>query len=174
MSAFLVWFVLSVPHVSAAPDTTARTYLIATDVLCVLFPSECPAIARADNGDTVEITGMGTFTPHPKLATGAGTFVHKSPGGAVIASGTWEALELISFKSYGTSALFPATFEGGRATLRILLSVSGTPVSEGVLQVDCLVGNPPAGAVEGVRLVVQAFDFNFNKEVSGVTLFLLP
>ena len=48
----------------AQADSGARTYtfLIATGSLCGLASDACPAIAMADNGDTVEITGGGTFS----------------------------------------------------------------------------------------------------------------
>ena len=56
--------------------------------------------------------------------------------------------------------------------IRVELFVDGTHVADGTLQIDCLLGNFPAGADEGVRLAVQGGP-NFNKEVSGFTLFLL-
>lgn len=43
---------------------------------------------------------------------------------------------------------------------------------DGILQVDCLVGSPPAGAKEGIRLAVPGVA-NFNREVSGETVFIL-
>ncbi len=54
----------------------------------------------------------------------------------------------------------------------VQLSVGGTPVHTAVLTVICEVGNPPAGLTEGVKLVVQDTPFNFNKQVSGITVFI--
>lgn len=164
----------------ARADSGARTYtyLIATAFLCALpapLPA-CPAIASADNGDTVEIAGSGTFTIHSKSASGGGGFVHKDPGGTPLASGTWSATELLSFQGYGTSTPdFPPTFEGGKVLMRVTLTPSTGPFvgsSFGaVLQVDCLIGKTPAGAAEGVRLNIQGA-LNFNREVSGLTLYI--
>jgi len=52
--------------------------------------------------------------------------------------------------------------------------VGGTVVGAGVLQVDCLIGDFPPSAVEGVRLTAHSAlgGINFNQEVSGLTLFL--
>jgi hypothetical protein len=55
--------------------------------------------------------------------------------------------------------------------MAVTLWVGGEAVAQGVLQVDCTLGNPPTGAIEGVRLAVKGH-LNFNKEVSGFTLFI--
>ena len=139
-------------------------------------PPGCPDVAMADNGDTITIAGAGTLSLHPKSITGSGTFLHQDSAGNVLGSGTWTATQLMSFKSYGVA--FPGTpfgdLEGGYAVIRIhLVAVSGAEF-DGVLQVDCVIGNPPAGANEGFRLAIQGADLNFNKEVSGETLFVIP
>ncbi len=54
----------------------------------------------------------------------------------------------------------------------VQLSVNGTPVHTGVLTIICAVGNPPTGLMEGIKLVVQDTPFNFNKQVSGITVFI--
>ncbi len=128
-----------------------------------------PAIAMSSNGDTIEVEGSGNLNVHPKSVTGGGTFTHKDKDGNVLASGTWTATELLSFKSYGSGVPqgTPPEFEGGLALIRVHLS----PGFDAIMQVDCLLGNPPAGAKEGIRLVVQGA-LNFNKEVSGDTLYV--
>jgi len=89
----------------------------------------------------------------------------------VVASGTWTATELLSFQGYGTSPGFPPTFEGGKVLMRVELLPSGGGSFRAVLQVDCLIGKTPAAATEGVRLNVQGA-LNFNREVSGLTLYI--
>src|SRR5712692_5823858 len=115
--------------------------------------------AAADNGDVVTIIGTGTFDVVAKAATGGGTFVHKTSGGAVVASGTWAATGLLDFQSYGNAVPqgLPPTFFGGRAGLTALLTPSANPSVHlpAILQVECELGNPPAGTAEGVRLNVQ-------------------
>ncbi len=154
-------------------DSGSRTYqyLIGTGVLCGLDPSACPVIVRsAQNGDTIEVMGEGTFSIHPKAVSGGGTFTHKNAVGDVVASGSWTALELLSFKGYGTSPGFPATFEGGQGLMLVHLT-SAAASFDAVMQVDCLIGKTPAGAIEGITLNVQDV-LNFNQEVSGLTLYI--
>lgn len=128
-----------------------------------------PDVAESPNGDTVAIEGSGTLSIHPKEVTGEGTFVHKNANGDVLVSGTWKAEQLLSFHSYGNGVPqgTPPEFEGGLALIRVHLSAG----LDAIMQVDCLLGKPPAGANEGVRLNVQG-GLNFNKEVSGETLYV--
>jgi hypothetical protein len=129
-------------------------------------------VASAPNGDTISIAGQGTLSIHPGSVTGGGTFIHKDASGAVKATGTWTAQQLLSFVSYGTMPGVPPNFEGGKALLLIHLSPgTGGAGFDGVLRITCLIGSPPAGANEGIRLNVQDV-INFNKEVSGNTLFI--
>ncbi|MBI4035884.1 hypothetical protein HY383_02960 [Candidatus Daviesbacteria bacterium] len=128
-----------------------------------------PTVVRASNGDTIEITGSGILSVHNKSVSGGGTFVHKDSSGNVLGNGTWTAVQLLSFKSYGNGVPqgTPEEFEGGLALIRVHLS----PGFDAIMQVDCLLGNPPAGAEEGVRLAIQGV-LNFNKEISGETLYV--
>ena len=160
-----------------------RQYLAGADLLCTLgVPNGCPNVATASNGDRVGIAGQGTFTvqsgdnnePETEIITGTGTFMHNDSAGNILATGTWTAVELLSFTSFGTNpAKFPANFEGGVAVIEVHLSpASGGPGLDAVLVVTCLVGNPPASAVEGITLAVEDGP-NFNTAVSGITLFIL-
>ncbi len=152
-----------------------------------------PDVAKATiGGDTVTITGTGTFTPGEKDASGGGTFIHKNSLGAVLATGTWSAEGLISWTSFGLAgAGFPPGFEGGVVVLKVHLTPSGgaggdaittrlAPSSEGeqheggleaVLKISCLLGSPPSGAFEGINLNVMGGP-NFDKNVSGNTVFI--
>jgi len=166
--------------IGIAPRPIGATfeYLIATDFLCRLDPTACPAIARsAGVGDTIELRGAGTFSMFPKTTTGGGTFVHKDAAGNVFAMGTWEAVALLSFQSYGSASAqgLPREFWGGKVMLRVSITPDGAtdPLFFGILRVTCVLGDKiPNAATEGVRLVVQGTPFNFNKEVSGLTLFI--
>ncbi len=182
LAIFIMGFMmlLAFPIASADSGHAEYKYLIGTGLLCGLDPSACPTIAMAENGDTIEIAGEGTLSIHPKSATGSGTFAHKDSNGNILATGTWEATELLSFHSYGdgTPQGLPANFEGGLALIRVhLLPDAGGPGFDAIMQVDCLLGKVPGengksnGVVEGIRLAVQG-GTNFNKEVSGFTLFI--
>ncbi|HEV8469335.1 MAG TPA: hypothetical protein VGR46_06970 [Candidatus Limnocylindria bacterium] len=123
--------------------------------------------AVAENGDTVTLRGNGTFDVVAKTATGGGTFTHKRPDGSVFATGTWSATGLLAFQSYGdaTPQGLPASFFGGRAALTITGMPAGTTLAlPGILEIECLLGNPPGGAEEGVRLLVKGV-IHFNKSV---------
>ena len=155
---------------SAQSATVTYDYFAGSGVPCSI--SECPDVASAPNGDTITIAGSGTLSIHPDSVTGSGTFTHKDASGTVLAEGTWAAQQLLSFVSYGTSPGLPPTFEGGKALVLIHLSPNaGGSGFDAVLRITCLVGSPPVGAHEGIRLNVQDV-INFNKEVSGDTLFI--
>jgi hypothetical protein len=157
---------------SASSQSASFQFLAGSGPLCGLATNACPDIAMASNGDTVSIAGQGTLSVSDKSVAGSGTFVHKAPDGTVKAMGTWTALQLLSFRTWGNSAGLPANFVGGQALMLVQLSVNGTPVHTAVLTVICDVGSPPAGLLEGVKLVVQDTPFNFNKQVSGFTVFI--
>ena len=84
-------------------------------------------------------------------------------------------MELLSFHSYGSGAAqgLPEEFEGGQALILVHINPdAGGPGFDAVLQVDCLLGDKiPSGAEEGIRLNVKG-GLNFNKEVSGFTIFV--
>jgi hypothetical protein len=153
-------------------DSGARSYvwIAGAEPLCtVVGPEACPDVARASNGDTVSIAGSGTFTIHPDSVTGSGTFIHKDSAGNVKASGTWTATQLVSFVSYGSASLqgLPPNFEGGKAVIRVHASVG----VDAILTVYCVLGSPPSGVDEGIRLNVQNI-INFNTQAGGTTIFI--
>lgn len=131
-----------------------------------------PNVATAANGDVIEMTGEGTLSIHPKTVTGGGEFTHITSDGDTF-EGDYVAVELLSFNSYGdgTPQGLPPELFGGLAIIRVQLFPDGTDlVLEGNLQIDCLLGKPPAGAKEGIRLSVPGI--NFNTEGPGDTVFI--
>lgn len=183
----LVFSIFGAASVSADSGSATYRYLAAAGFLpevgadlCDLGPpgvTVCPAVAMADNGDTIELAGEGTLSIHPKSATGGGTFTHKDAAGNILASGTWTAMRLLSFTSYGGAPTLPPTWEGGQAVIRIQLDpgAPGGPVFDAILTVDCNLapfgGKAPASTVDGIRLVVKD-GLNFNKSVERFTLFV--
>ena len=158
----LAWGLGALPASSDSGSGTFR-YLAGTDFLCGLEPTACPDIAKADNGDTIEITGSGTLSTQPKSVGGGGTFTHKDPNGNVLDSGTWTAQELISFVPY---AVLSNNLAGGSALIRVHLSTG----FDAILTIDCGIGAPP-GHTEGVKLNIQDV-INFNTKVSGITVYI--
>jgi|SRR5439155_5705519 len=137
-------------------------------------PIEGPDKSVASNGDTIIIAGSGTLSIHSKSVTGGGEFQHKNAAGTVLARGTWNALQLNSFKSFGTPGPpFPPEFEGGLAVILIHLSPDGGGIGlDAVLKVYCVIaGVAPPGFDEGVKVVIQDV-INFNDPVHGQTLFI--
>jgi hypothetical protein len=174
--ASLMLFAAMVAHSSAGATTSKAAYQ---------FHVGSPTTAAmADNGDVVLISmrRAGNLDASAKTASGNGTFTHMS-GSTVLASGTWTASRLLSFQFYGCGHLgtqvLPPNLCGGRAALDIQLVAhpAGRPdvtiTAEALLEIECLIGDPPPSAEEGVRLNVKDV-INFNKTVpeSGTTIFL--
>src|SRR5438445_1497067 len=79
-------------------------FLLASGFLCDAGDSSnCPATAKATQGDSYEMSGAGTFEAQNKSVKAAGTFTHKSSNGNVLETGVWLAGELVSFDSYGAA-----------------------------------------------------------------------
>jgi hypothetical protein len=147
-------------------------------VVCGVEPTACPNVAMASNGDTIKVRAQGDMDTATDSATGSGTFQHYNSAGTLIASGTITANQLITFSFYGcASPPVPSNFCGGRAALAVHLvahpasNPSVTVQADGILEVECVIGSPPPGANEGIRLNVQD-RINYNKSVSGDTLFI--
>jgi hypothetical protein len=173
-------------------------FLLAASFLC--DPGEasaCPATAKSNQGDSYEMTGVGTLEVQSKSVRVAGTYTHRSHGGNVLETGVWLASELLSFNSYGAApnvllrqgwasdpALFPLKRwrwpahsgpvpTGGLAVLRIRLLPLQGPSRNAVLQVNCALGDVPRErSVEGIRLSIEGNASDFSEEGSGRVMFL--
>lgn len=156
-------------------DRGPRTYayFIGAGPVCPLAPDACPVISTAENGDTITVTGSGTFSLRPYSATGGGNFIHKDSSGNILGSGTWVASRLLGFHSFGdaTPQGLPSNLEGGQLVLQVQLLVDGNPVFTAIMNVDCELGRIPPGQHEGITLAVQRA-INFNEKVSGLTVFV--
>ena len=164
---------------SAATPGGAFEWHVADQFLHDAVGSPLGAIARADNGDTVTIEGMGAIDVAAKTASGSGTFVHRESSGAIHATGTFQAISLISFQPFGCGGDgVPSFLCGGIARLNIIATPDAAPSVHlpAILWIDCALGNPPPSVVEGVRVDVKDV-INFNKslseeEGSGFTVFV--
>jgi hypothetical protein len=151
---------------TAVADSATHTYM--------LFMEE-PNFGVAPNGDHIAISGDVEFTVNPKsVVEGGGSFTHTNAGGTVLATGTWEATQLLDYQSYGCGVVFgdpiPPDLCGGKVKLSVMLD---TPLGElpGTLTVFCVIGpNPPdsifAGRGEGATLSVPGV-INFNESAGG-------
>ncbi len=151
-------------HQVRGDNGSAINYLAGAGFLCGLAPTACPDVASASNGDIIQVTATGSFTPGDEDALGGGTFVHKNSAGVVLASGTWKADDLVTFTSYGPSPSFPPNFLGGKAVLKVDLKASSGVEFDAVLVIGCFLDSTQAaipGAFEGVMLNVRG-GLNFN------------
>lgn len=181
----------------AQRNSSEYILLLASGSLCDPSDSStCPATAKAEQGDSYEMSGAGTFDAQDKSVKAAGTFTHKSPNGNVLDTGVWLASEVVSFDSYGAArealpnkglafgpgplalkrpAVPPSsTPTGGLAVLRIRLLPTRGLSRSAVLEVNCALGDvPPERSVEGIRLKLEKNGPEFSEEVSGRVMFLL-
>jgi hypothetical protein len=138
-----------------------------------------PDVSFAANGDWIEIIGEGELSIHPKSVTGGGTFVHKDADGNVLAEGTWAAVRLESFQSYGPSTPdFPPSWEAGKAIIAVDLSPDGGgPGIGGTFTLSCILPGPgeaddPGAVFEGMKLSLRGGP-NFNRpDPPSMTLFI--
>lgn len=156
---------------AAVASSSSFSYHVGDSLLQSLgFPAGDKAMA--ENGDTVKVIGTGSFDTETKSATGGGNFWHFAPGGTLRGTGTWSATRLLTFQGYGCGLGGNPNLCGGRAAIAVHL-VAGAVAADGILEVNCQIGSPPPGTLEGIRLNV--FDLiNFNKTIpeSGATVFI--
>jgi len=135
------------------------------------YELEVPNTAMAPNGDMIAVTGTGTISVHPKASlSGGGTFTHTFAGGGSV-TGTWTALDLLSFQPYGCGVVFgtpiPPNLCGGRILLRVLLTPPApNQPHEALLWIYCVIGQPPPSAEEGIRMNIPGI-VNFNDVTGG-------
>jgi hypothetical protein len=193
-------------HKEDLPGDTAATanynFLIASGFLCD-DSAACPAVARASNGETIEINGAGTLGLAGKSVTAAGAFTEKTPAGDIVNTGVWTATGLVSFSSYGiaprallvdyprlrTLGLFPMgkgmmpgpmaslmagpVAADGLAVIRIRLLPDAGTPSDGLLRVNCAKGKVPAEEQSDGVRLTITGGPVFDEQVSGRTVFLL-
>ena len=149
-------------------------FLVGSGFLCDPNDSAtCPAVAKAGNGETIEISGAGTLSLANNSVTAAGAFTEKAPTEEIVTTGVWTATALVSFKSYGIApgallvdypklrTLGPSSMRrsmmsgpmaglmagpiaaGGLAVMRIRLLPDAGSPRDAVLQVNCAKGKVP-------------------------------
>jgi hypothetical protein len=189
-----------------AKDAVTANYnlLVASGFLC--DPSDstaCPAVAKAGNGATIEITGAGTLGLANSSLNAAGAFTEKTPTGEIVTTGVWMATELVSFESYGLApgALLrdypqfrrPGVFvmagptmpgpvagimagpmaAGGLAVIRIRLLPDAGSPADAILRVNCAKGKVPEEEQSDGVRLDITGGPVFDEQVSGHTVFLL-
>ena len=113
------------------------------------------ASATAPNGDTITLTGSGTFVAPPggnggsHAVTGGGTWSTTSGG-----SGTYEVTELVSWEfanfQFAPPILIDNIGGGRRANGTAVLKIAFSDGTQGVLTVGCHGPGSPDGMFEGI------------------------
>ena len=123
-----------------------------------------PNTAMDDSGNTIRVTGSGTFDPAVAMVIASGSFTQFNASGSVVARGSWSATHFVSFVSFGGP--HPGIL-GGVLQLTVTLSPQGGPPQTDVpMIVTCVVFAPP-GTEEGTTVG------SFTEKTGGTTLFHL-
>src|SRR2546428_10721237 len=153
IAGFLIALAVSSGLASAAP-AMKWTFHAGDAALASLEPSFSPDVARAENGDTLALTGTGNYNPGGRV-TGGGLFWHNDSNGAPVHFGTWSAVKVVSYHDFGNAMVngLPRNFHGGVLVLSVSITPTDVPglVLGGTLTVTCVLGSGvPAGAEEGI------------------------
>ena len=151
----LLWLVV-VPFLFAAATATAGATSFG-------FTFEGPSLVEnPSTGDTLRLTGSGTFNPAAGTVTASGSFTHLRSDGSVFLRGTWAATGFTSFTGFGGPN---NGLQGGILALTVtLFPDGGAPVTGLTMTITCMIFAPP-GIEEGVTLD------GFTELTSGTTAF---
>ena len=92
------------------------------------------------NGDTIRLTGGGTFDPAALSVNASGSFTHYDSTGAVLARGSWRSVDFVSFVEFGR---LNNGLVGGILTITVrFFAVPGPTTGIGPLTmtIDCEIG----------------------------------
>jgi len=158
---------LSWPAISGAsePNNASNSYM---------FFMEEPNVAQDSAGDTLAVTGEGSFSVHAKSASGGGDFTFTSADGSTF-SGTWSVNGLVSFQPYGCGMVFgtplPPDLCGGRLALDVTATTPFGP-RRALLTIFCVIGTPPPSVEEGINAAIPGVG-DFNRQTGGMNVYVL-
>ncbi len=128
----------------------------------LIGPNTATASSGQFSGDTIRMTGAGSFDTAAGTVDAEGSFKITQADGTVVEYGTWQATAFTSFTSFGGP--HPG-FQGGVLTITITLTpTKGAPLTGQSMTVTCLVNAPP-GFEEGTTIG------DFTTKTGGATLF---
>jgi hypothetical protein len=149
---------------ATAPNNESNTYA---------FFMEEPNSAQNSAGDTLAVTGEGTFGVHSKSATGGGNYTFTAADGTTF-SGTWTVNGLIAFQPYGCGVIFGTPIPPDLCGGRLVLDVSAeTPfgTQSGQLTIYCEIGSPPPATEEGITAIIPSVG-SFSRQTGGMNVYL--
>jgi hypothetical protein len=117
-------------------------------------------------GDTIRVTGSGTFDTSAGSVVASGSFTHTTSSGALVARGVWVATGFGSFEPFGGPN---PGLQGGVLEITVtLFPVGGAPHTGVPMKVTCLI-NAPGGFTGDEGTSVGAF----AEQTGGATFFHL-
>jgi len=122
-------------------------------------------MARANNGDSVELTGDGAMDAGAETANLSGTYVIRDAAGNVTASGGWRSIKFLSWEATQACTGGFQGFVSGTARLKVELDGIG----KAHLSVTCAGCETPMGT-DAVTLKIrqgQNFKESVNSEGPG-------
>ena len=158
-----VFLVTALPMVALAQPATVAD---PTYSFSFFGPQVSSAPSGAFAGDTIRVTGSGSFDPGAATVVAGGSFTVSDTSGSVVQRGTWKATAFDSFQAFGGPR---SGFQGG--TLQITVTMfpnGGSPVTGVSMTVNCLIA-APAGFTASEGIVIG----DFTQVVRGATLFHL-
>jgi hypothetical protein len=172
-------FVLFLPVGSraASVDEQFRWDIVSLDFDAGTISAGGVASALANDGSKITLTGSGTFEQGDfedfTDVRGGGTWKTFNPAGAVTGSGTYKVVGFVAF------VVAPGTFPSGLTDLigdpadaragLVILHISYSDGSKGVLLVSCNLVGTPDSVFEGVTASKGFVDYwNRVKPVGGV------
>ena len=147
-----------------------RWDIVSLDAVAKTISAGGKAMATAQDGSSISLTGRGTFLADSRTGnrqvTGGGTWSTTSETGAVTGAGTYQVISFVQFAvapgaaAAGLTDLIaaPSTTRAGLLNVTIRYSNGAT----GVLIVSCHIPGPPAAPesiFEGVRASMGFVDF---------------
>lgn len=131
-------------------------------------PNTATASSGPFSGDTIRMTGAGSFDTVATTVIAEGAYKIIQPDGTVVQSGTWEATGFTSFTSFGGP--HPG-FQGGVLSITVTLTpVRGIPLTGQAMTVTCVV-SAPLGFEEGITVGDFTMKGQRDRGASGTTLF---
>ena len=130
----------------------------------LITPNTATAPAGPFTGDTIRVTGSGTFDTGAAAIVASGSFTHIHSNGTVAARGTWVATAFTRFSGFGGPT---AGSQGGQLWFTAtLFPEGGSPHTGMSMSITCLVGlGPGHGFEEGTTVD------GFTDKTGGATLF---
>ncbi len=125
-------------------------------------PNTATASSGQFSGDTIRLTGAGSFDIVEAMVVAGGSFTIFDPTGTVVENGTWRATSITVFTRFGgpNNGLV-----GGVLTITVTLTpTSGAPLTGQKMVVTCAIDAPP-GNTEGTTVG------DFTTKTGGATLF---